>query len=651
MFSFFRRGVTAKIMLVILGIGLLAIVVTGFGTDGMGGLGGTAGSTGGETLVSIEGEKITAADVTDQINRQLTAARAQQPELDMATFLRGGAFEAILEQLITQKAMLAFGREQGLAASKRMIDGEIASVPGFKNLAGQFDRTVFQQALQRERLTEDQLRRELAASLIQRQVLLPVAASARVPEALALQYASLLLEQRSGMVGLVAASAMGAGKEPADAEVQAYYRANQARYTIPERRVLRYAMVGAEQVAAAARPTDAEIARVYQANQGRYGAKETRTLSQVVLPDLPTARTFASRLAEGASFEQAAQRAGFSAGDIAVGQQSKAEFARMTSDAVANAAFSAAKGAVTAPLQSPLGWHVVRVDAVNSTPATPLATARPEIERQLAEGKRTEALGTLVTKIEDALAEGSSFDEVARANGLQIQQTPPITGAGLQPNVPAYRPAAELAPLLKAGFEMAAEDDPVVEAIVPNQRFAMLAVAQVVPAAPPPLAQIAAIVKADLVRQRAADRAKAVGTAIVSKINAGMRARQAFAQAGVPLQAPQPITARRLDIARPDQPVPPPLAMMFSLPKGKARMLAAPNGQGWFVVHLEQTVPGDASKAPELVQATRGQFQSFLSQEYAEQFTRGVQKRLEVERDESAIARLKKQLLGGGSAL
>jgi peptidyl-prolyl cis-trans isomerase D len=480
-------------------------------------------------------------------------------------------------------------------------------------------------------------------------VLLPVAASARVPEALAVQYASLLLEQRSGTVGLVAASAMGAGKEPTDAEVQAYYRANQVRYTIPERRVLRYALIGPEQVAAAARPTDAEIARVYQANQERYGAKETRTLSQVVLPDLPTARTFASRMAEGASFEQAAQRAGFSAGDIAIGQQTKAQFARTTADAVANAAFSAARGAVTAPLQSPLGWHIVRVDAINSTPATPLAAARPEIERQLAQAKQTEALGTLVTKIEDALAEGSSFEEVARGNGLQVQQTPPVTGSGLQPTVPGYRPPAELAPLLKTGFEMAAEDDPVVEAIVPNQRFAMLAVAQVVPAAPPPLAQIVAIVKTDLVRQRAADRAKAVATAIVSKINAGMPARQAFAGSGVPLQAPQPVSARRLDIARPNQPVPPPLAMMFSLPKGKARTLAAPNGQGWFVVHLEQTVPGDASKAPELVQATRGQFQTFLSQEYAEQFTRGARKRLEVERDERAIARLKQQLLGSGS--
>lgn len=648
MLSIFRRGVTSKIMLVILGIGLFALVITGFGTDGMGGIGSVAGG-GGDTLVTIEGETITSAELTDQVNRQLARAREQQPDLDMATFLQSGAFEQILEQLTAQEAMVAFGRAQGLAASKRMVDGEIASIPAFRNLAGQFDQQAFRAALQSQDLTEEQLRTELAGSLIQRQLLLPVAGSARVPEGMAQRYASLLLEQRSGSVGIVPTAAMGAGRQPSDAEIAAFFRDNQARYTIPERRVLRYAMIGPEQVANAARPTEAEIAAFYQANQERYGAKETRTLSQVVLPDQAAARGFAARVAGGTSFEQAAQQAGFGARDIAVGQQTRAEFARLTSDSVANAAFSAASGAVTQPLQSPLGWHIVRVDAVTSTPATPLAAARPEIERQLGERKQTEALGTLITRVEDALGEGGSFEEVARANGLAIQETPPITASGAVPGNPQFRPPAEFAPLLQAGFEMAPDEDPTVETVVPNQRFAVLAVNRVVPAAPPPLAQIRPAVEADLLRQRASERAKAVATALVAKINAGVAPRQAFAEADIRLPAPETVSARRLDIARPNQPVPPPLAMMFSLPQGKARLLQAPNGEGWFVVHLQNAVPGDASSAPELVQATRSQFQRFLSEEYAQQFAAKVQRQIGVRRDEDAIRRLKQQLLGTNS--
>jgi len=108
----------------------------------------------------------------------------------------------------------------------------------------------------------------------------------------------------------------------------------------------------------------------------------------------------------------------------------------------------------------------------------------------------------------------------------------------------------------------------------------------------------------------------------------------------------QPVTARRLDIAQRGQ-VPPPLAMMFSLPKGKARLLPAPNGTGWFVVYLDKVIPGNAAGTPQLVQATQSQFGEVLGDEYAQQFTRAVQAGMKVERDEEAIRKLKAQLTGG----
>jgi peptidyl-prolyl cis-trans isomerase D len=94
------------------------------------------------------------------------------------------------------------------------------------------------------------------------------------------RYASLLLEQRSGSVGLVTSEAVANGLAPSEGEVNAFYRANQSRYAVPERRVIRYALFGADQVAAAAQPTEAEIAAAYREGEAKYGAQETRTLSQ-----------------------------------------------------------------------------------------------------------------------------------------------------------------------------------------------------------------------------------------------------------------------------------------------------------------------------------------------------------------------------------
>jgi peptidyl-prolyl cis-trans isomerase D len=112
----------------------------------------------------------------------------------------------------------------------------------------------------------------------------------------------------------------------------------------------------------------------------------------------------------------------------------------------------------------------------------------------------------------------------------------------------------------------------------------------------------------------------------------------------------QTITATRRDLAKSGAQVPPPMAMMFSLPRGKARILAAPDGRGWFIVYLDKVVPGDASKEPPLIEAVRGQFAQIIGDEYAQQFTRAMRKGLKVKRNEEAIRKLRNDLTGTGGS-
>jgi peptidyl-prolyl cis-trans isomerase D len=646
MLSFFRRGIMAKLMLGVLAIGLFAIVVTGFGTGG-GGLGDLSGGMSSSTIASVGGEKITSVRVREEAQRQYERFRQQRPEGDFAAFLRTGALAEIVDQLIGIVASTVFARDQGLGVSKEMIDREIAGIPAFQNMAGQFDRNAFLAALQREKLGEQQLRDDIAERLLQRQLILPAAGSAYVPNGFAQRYASLLLESRTAIVGTVPAAAMGPGQEPTEADLAAFYRQNQARYTIPERRVLRYALFGPENVAGQAKASEAEIAAAYRQNPA-FAAKETRTLSQVVLQDQAQARSIAQKVAAGTAFAQAAGQAGYSPSDTAVGTQTKEAFARLTSAEVANAVFAAARGATVGPVRSPLGWHVVRVDDVKTQAATPLAAVRAQLAAQIEGRKAQEALAELERAIQDAIADGQSFEEIARARGLQTRETAPVTAAGAAPDNPEWVAPPEVRALLEGGFAVEPGDDPVVETVEEGRRFALLTVARATPSAAPPLAQIRERVKADLVTRRASERARAVATAIVAKINAGTPAAQAFAQAQVRLPGTQRITATRRDISRQGQEVPPPMAMMFNLPPGKARILAAPGGAGWFVVYLEKLVPGDASKEPGLTEAVRGQFAQIMGDEYGQQLVAAIRKGMEVKRNDEALRALEREMTGAG---
>jgi peptidyl-prolyl cis-trans isomerase D len=644
MFSFFRRGATAKVMLIFLGLALFAMVITGFGTGG-GGLGDIGGGGTGGALVRVGDQELTDRELRRDLDDRLAAARQQNPELDLQGLLQALPFDQVVNQLVNVLAVVEYGKDRGLTMSETMFQKVLASLPEFQNLAGQFDREAYLRALQASNRTEADLRRDIERWHLQRQLVLPVQSSPHVPRGIALQYASLLLETRTGTVGAVPTGAMGPGQEPSAADLQAFYQKNLARYTIPERRVLRYAVFGREQVAGAVKPTDAEIEAAYKQNSAAYGPKETRRLSQVVLPDQGAATAFVHKVNGGTAFAQAAAQAQFSAADIAVPEQSKESYARTANAAVANAVFGAAKGAVVGPVKGPIGWHVVRIEDVKVTPARPLAAVRAEIAATLEQQKAQTALQDLASRIDSAVADGQSFEEVAQREKLTVLETPPLTGAGAAPGNPGWQMTPEAAPLLRSAFELEPNSEPVVETIAPNERFALLTVGNVLPAAAPPLAQIAPQVKADLQRQRASDRARAVAASIVSKINAGTPPAQAFAEAQVKLPPVQPVTAVRRDIARSPN-VAPPLVMLFSLPQGKARLVPGGNGNGWFVVYLQKIVPGDASKDPAMIDGIRGSFTNIIGEEYAAQFANAARQKVDVKRNEKALGALKRELGG-----
>ena len=285
---------------------------------------------------------------------------------------------------------------------------------------------------------------------------------------------------------------------------------------------------------------------------------------------------------------------------------------------------------------------------MKTIPAKPLASVRAEIAANIEKQKAQTALSDLASRIDSAASSGKSFAEIARDQHLPIVETPPVTGTGQAPEAPAgWTAPPELAPLLHGAFQLDASDQPAVEPVVPNQRYALVSVARVVPAAAPPLAQIKDRVKTDLMAFRASQRGKAIAQAIVSKINSGIAPALAFAQAGVALPPTQNLSATRRDIAKQGEQVPPALAMLFSLPRGKARLLDAGEARGWFVVYLDKVVAGDASKEPGLAQAVRGQFGQILSDEYAQQFLASVRAATKVKRNDQALAKLKGELATG----
>lgn len=647
MLSFFRRALSSWAMLAIFGLVLIAFAVTSIDPSWISGIGGARGNE----IAKVGGDTISANDLRRRVDSALREAQQRQQQeqpgapLDMATFVSAGGFDQVVGRVISGQTLESWGRKIGLTASDRLIDGEIASNPAFFGLTGKFDRAAMEQVLGQLRISERQMRADIAGDAIRRQILLPAAAGAVVPDGLVIPATSVLLEQRGGQVAVVPTTAIPAGPAPTPAEIAAYYQANIARFTIPERRVLRYALFGADSLPPIPAPTDAEIAAFYKANAATYAASETRAITQAILPDQKAAEALAAKVRGGAPFAEAAKAAG---GDAVTLDSAKAKLAENASPAIADAVFGLAPGGVAGPIKADLGWYVVKLDAVHGKPGRSLAEARGEIAEALAKQKHDEALSALVTKMEDSIADGASFDDVVKANRLTAVTTPALLPDGRAPDQPDYKPAPELALLLRSAQQMSSDDDPSVETIGAGQHYALLAVSRVVAATPAPIERVQAEVAAAIQIDRSAKRARAVADAILAKVKASAPLAQAVAQAGVPLPAPTKASARQIDLMRRDREAPAPLKLMFAMKKGETRLAPAPDNAGWFVVQLDSIVPGDGRGEPALANMVRRDFSQSVGEEYIQQLINAAGKAIGVRRNDKAIAALKAELSGQG---
>ncbi len=640
MISFFRRimgsrwgAIFALAFVVLIGFAFALGDVTGSGSFG---------GLGGGHVAKVGDRKIGLGEFEDILDNGLRAERRENPTLDMGKFIESGGLDATLNRLINRYALALFGEAHGIAVSKRLVDSEIRKLPDVNGADGKFSQPAFEALLRGLDLTEAMIRDDFTQNLFAQQILPVAGAGAPAPESLVLPYASLLLEKRSGEVALIPAQAFLPTAAPTDAQLQAYYRSNSVRFTIPEKRAISYALFDASIVDSKAKATAEEIAAYYKANAAKYAASQTRDIAQLVFPTQAAANAAVARIKSGQSLDAVARELGLSVTNSS--GLTREALAAAASKAVADAVFAAPEGSVATPARGGLGWYVVKVNGVKEVAARPLAAVSAEIAKTVSTEKKARLLSELTSEIEDEFAGGATLTDMAKAQGLKVETTPPLFANGQNPASPGYRPIPEMQRILPAAFEMETDGEAQLIEIVPGEKFAMVAVADFEEAAPPPLAQVRDQVVQAWALSEGARKAKTVAEQLEKAVAAGKSLGEAMQAVGVKLPAPQTVAGSRIDLSRQGQQIPPPLAMMFAMKKGTAKKLVAGQDRGWFVVKLNEVVKGDASKEKELLAARRQELQGLLQQEYAAQLINAARAEVGVSKNENALKDMRNRL-------
>ncbi|WP_062765227.1 peptidylprolyl isomerase [Sphingopyxis terrae] len=620
---------------ILIGVGFALADVTG--NSSFGGLGGA-------NVARVGKENIGIGELRERVRNAYNQARQQQPTLTMAGFVESGAVDQVLNQMIDGLAFEQFADKLGFGVSKRQIDGRIADIPAFAGVSGKFDQTRYEAFLRQNNLSEAQVRTEIKQQLLLEQFGAPIGNLPTIAPGVAQPYAALLLEKRAGQAVYIPSAPFAPTADPGDAALKTFLSQNKSKFTVPERRVLQYALFDRSAVPVPA-VTDAEIAAAYKANAAQYAASETRRFAQVIAPDQATANSIAAKARGGATLSAAAQGSGLAASTT--GEQTLAAFTAATSDTIAKAAFVAKRGEIVGPLQTGLGWTVLRVEDVIAKPARTLADATPEIREELVKNKANEAIVDYYNQVQDAVNSGASIEEIAADRKLKLVQTPAILPSGRAPNEPGFALPPELAPMVGQAFQVAGEGESQLATLVENEKFAVYSVKSVVAAAPPPFDQIRSALLAEWRLSEGQKVARDKARGIVKAVEGGKSLADATRAAGPNLGNVQTIGGLRGDMGRDGKPVPPELALLFSMAKGSVKTLEIPGNRGWMVLSLtEVNRPDPKQIEPARVAAMAQPLSQAFGNELVEQLATEAKRRVGVKINKDLVTQLTRELTG-----
>lgn len=361
-----------------------------------------------------------------------------------------GLDREVLSRMVGEAALNDQARKLGLAISDEEIKKTILADENFKGLTGQFDRRVFEAFLRDEGFTEKTYMGYLRALQLRRQIGDTLLAGLQLPQALLEAMFRFQMETRSVDYIVLPTSAAGALAPPSQKQLQAYFEANKAFYTLPEYRSLVVLTLTPASVAKPEAVPDADARNRYEeVKEARFGAAEKREVSQILFASEEEAKKARAELDAGKSFDDILKERNLSAKDASLGTVTRSG---LIDKAVAEAAFLLKEGEASQPVKAKFGTVIVRVGKIIPSTLKPFAEVAPEIKREIAMQRAQAEIARLHDAIEDQRTSGKTLTEAAQSAGLEPGVIAAVDARGNDAQGQQVKDLVNGPALLKAAF-------------------------------------------------------------------------------------------------------------------------------------------------------------------------------------------------------
>ncbi len=388
------------------------------------------------TVAKVGGVKITQSQFRRRYENEMqTFVRQTQhyPQGDELKKMRSGVLDMMVEQTLFQQQ----ATDAGYRTDDSVLLDHISKIPAFQD-KGTFSSERYHEVLAAQGKSasefESQMRQGYAVEQIRDGILDSAFASS---DNIALAY-ELAHEKRSFQTVRIDPAKLAAGITVTDDQVHAQYDGHKSEYMSPERVKIAYVELSMDQLAPAKAPSTDELKAIYEKEKASlFSVPEERHARHILInfgadkdASRKKAEAIAAKLKAGADFAATASQESDDTGSKAAGGDlGWIRHGQMPASFEA-ALFNLKPGEISQPVESPYGWHVIRLEEVHAATTKPFedASVQSELLASFQKQMASQEFRDDADKLDQLAFENpSSLDAVSKALDLKVQTSDWLT--------------------------------------------------------------------------------------------------------------------------------------------------------------------------------------------------------------------------------
>lgn len=496
-----------------------------------------------DSVATVNGENITISEFNTAFNNYRQRMMAQFGEnMDPSYFDSPMMRRGELDRMINTELSKQMAIDTGYRVTAEDIKTYIEEVPNFQNENGEFDKTLYAAFLSQTNQSAQALQQQIVESQASAAIFNVVSESSVLTPLEAKKMAMLNKQSRDIEYVTIATEPFKADMEVTEEEIESHYQANSAQYMTEEMVSVNYLELDAEEVANNIDVSEEAALEYYEDNKDGYRKPEQRKAAHILVTGDDADEKIAdiqARLAAGESFAELAKAESEDPGSASQGGDLGWVSPGDMVEAFDEALFDMETGAVSDPVETEFGVHLIQLDEVRDAGIEPFEAVKADIVQALqATDSETLFLEQANAISEAVLDAQSGLESAAENTGVELKTTELFGRSGGE-GIASNRE------FINAAFSSTVKEQMLNSGVInlSDTHVAFIHINEIKPAEVKPLEEVREAIVAELTNLKAETAAKTLAETITTQVNEGNQTLAELAtEQGLELQTATEVT-------------------------------------------------------------------------------------------------------------